>query len=213
MKYGVKIGCVAVAVLASIAAGMRLGRAGAGSAVSVPSVPARRGAPPGTGPVAQQAPASSFAKGSASTQALPDDYRVLLTRSIFAGRVPGIKAAPSSAGSALALRGVMQCGAGMVAFVEDTSSGRARLVHVGDAVGDGKIAAIELGHVEFARGERSARIAVGQTFSGEVSRVVVIKPASAAAPYDPGAKSKTAVKKVPRAESDPSSVNSKKSKQ
>ena len=94
---------------------------------------------------------------------LPAAYRVLLTRSIFCPHPKGA-AGLKSPDAALALRGIVQWERGYYAYVENTTSGEARQVYVGDTIGRKKVINIDFHSVEFVEGKRAMRIAVGQTF-------------------------------------------------
>lgn len=98
---------------------------------------------------------------------MPETYRVLLTRSIFSlsGQTAAGAARPGT-GNGIALRGIMQEGAGFIAFVEDTTARTAQQVKVGDSLGGGRVTRIDLHGIEFAFGGRTTRIEVGQTIGG-----------------------------------------------
>ena len=176
MRYGVVIGCVGVVAAVATAIGVYTKPAAPSATPLMPAANVQPVARPGR--LATVKPAPKMVRADAPVAvvpagALPAAYRVLLSRSIFCPRAIAGKAGAATAESAIALRGVMQWGRGLVAFVENTASGEARLVHVGDAVGRGKITAIDLHYVEFIQGKRAIRIAVGQNFSGESSRIAV----------------------------------------
>jgi hypothetical protein len=114
-------------------------------------------------PAARPARAADVAAASTSTGGLPAAYRVLLSRSIFCPR--GVRATGEKASdSTLTLRGIVQWERGYYAYVENSSSGEARQVHVGDTIGRKKVINIDFHSVEFVEGKRAMRIAVGQTF-------------------------------------------------
>jgi hypothetical protein len=182
MRYGVVIGCVGVVAAAAVSIGMYMKPA---MPEVIPAIRTATATPIGRPRTTAKAnPAPKVVRpaapvAAAPTGGLPIAYRILLSRSIFSPHPHATGPAAASAESAITLRGVMQWGRGLVAFVENTASGDSRLVHVGDAVGHGKISAIDLRYVEYIEGKRAKRIAVGQTFNGESSNVAVNGPALA----------------------------------
>ena len=98
----------------------------------------------------------------------PMAYGILLSRSIFA---IGGKAAPAPAlagrylsgdASALALKGITQEDSQFTAYITDVVGGRILALHVGDAIGSGRICDITLHDVGYQSGTTVTRIEVGQ---------------------------------------------------
>jgi len=126
-----------------------------------------------TGVLAVSAIAASDARKGASREegALPKQYRVLLSRSVFAANgKPDIEANASAAvptpESLLALKGVVQDDQQFTAFVEDMPQKRVMQLKVGDAVARGRIVAITLHELQYESSGRRTRVAIGQALSG-----------------------------------------------
>jgi len=105
----------------------------------------------------------------AGPRPMPNDYLVLLAKSIFASHKQTASkqskdAPPPEAG--LALEGVVGDDATFVALVEDTSSHKTVRLRVGDAVGRGHVQRITLHGIEYGGEGGIARVEVGQTLSG-----------------------------------------------
>jgi hypothetical protein len=175
MRNGVVIGCVGVVAATAVAIGVSLHPAAPAVTVTQPatrpahSVRTVAAAPAKAAPRAVRPAAPVTA---ASDAALPAAFRILLSRTIFSPHAAVTKATAASE-SAIALRGIMQAGRGFVAFVENTASGEARQIEVGDPVGTGKITGIDLNSVVYLQGKRATRVAVGQTFDGQSSAITV----------------------------------------
>ena len=103
---------------------------------------------------------------------LPEPWSVLIKRSIFArggvpAPVPGM--APPDAGpdGHIALRGVvLEDNAQYSAFLEDTAGNRTMRVRPGDAVGQGRVKAINLDSLVFETPLRTTHVQVGQSLLG-----------------------------------------------
>lgn len=128
---------------------------------------------------------------AAPTQALPQEYAVLLTRSIFAksgrsagpgfvgrggGGPDGADAAGASSRSPdaspesrWAFRGVFREGSQLIAFLEDLSSRKTYRLKVGDSVARGRIAEITLDQIWYQVGDKRSAVAIGQTLEGGVA--------------------------------------------
>jgi len=74
---------------------------------------------------------------------------------------------PPAPEEGLVLRGVTQRSGVSIAFVERLQTGETTVLHVGDSIAAGRLAAIVLDHVDYESGERTARVEVGQNFLGE----------------------------------------------
>ena len=125
-------------------------------------------------------------------QALPQEYAVLLTRSIFAksGRSagPGIlgrggsegdsggtaRASESSPESRWAFRGVFREGPRLIAFLEDLTSRKTYRLKVGDPVARGRVAEITIDQLWYQVGDKRSAVGIGQTLDG--STVAVSAP-------------------------------------
>lgn len=125
---------------------------------------------------------------AAPTQALPQEYAVLLSRSIFAksGRSAGpgfvrrggggpddpdtavtsSRSADSSPESRWAFRGVFREGPQLIAFLEDLSSRKTFRMKVGDSVARGRIAEITLDRICYQVGDKRSVVEIGQTLEG-----------------------------------------------
>ena len=126
------------------------------------------------------------------SQALPQEYAVLLTRSIFAKS--GLSAGPgfvgrgagggpddadaaatasrsrdSSPESRWAFRGVFREGPHLIAFLEDLSSRKTYRLKVGDPVARGRIAEITLDQIWYQVGDKRSVVEIGQTLAGGVA--------------------------------------------
>jgi hypothetical protein len=111
---------------------------------------------------------------------LPPSFRILLTHSLFSSHpTVQVSRATTPTDGELTLRGVLQHGRGFVAYIENTASGQAQEVRVGEAVGAGKLVAIDLYSVRYAAQGRDMRVEVGQSFSG--ARTVAAAQSSALA--------------------------------
>jgi hypothetical protein len=143
---------------------------------------ARDGQPPQTGPSASGPSAPST--GSTSLQAgrvppMPAKYSVLLERSIFArGGFAARSTQPSTTQSAstapvytpqqqVLLLGVLCPDEQFVAFAENRSTGQVMILHQGDEVAQGRVAAITLDSLTFVQGSKVTEIRVGQNLAGE----------------------------------------------
>lgn len=105
---------------------------------------------------------------------LPDRFKLLMIRSIFARG--GMAAPPESiAGGApqiggpeggLALRGVATDESQFIAFVEDTAAHHTLQVKTGDHIGLGRVSAITLDGLKYEAGGRTTQVRVGQNLLG-----------------------------------------------
>jgi hypothetical protein len=108
-----------------------------------------------------------------------EGYRLVLDRNIFSKnrviyREPGSSSTttPGTAGSsrlepAMLLTGVTLDGNVATASIEDRRGGRTSLYRVGDALGDGKITAINIDSIEYTAGNgQAARVDLGRAIEG-----------------------------------------------
>jgi hypothetical protein len=120
-----------------------------------------------------------------STQALSrptnfaDGYRVLLDRNIFSRS----RTAPSRTGGpattapvtqprgGLVLTGVVREANEYVVFIEDTRVNTTTRYHVGDTVGDGKITAAGLDHIEVTTAGRPVTVELGSMVQGTAGAI------------------------------------------
>lgn len=113
---------------------------------------------------------------------LPDKYRVLLNRSIFArdGRAaargtragvgaqntPGLWIGPPGTEATLIFRGVTLNDGSFTAFIEDVTGGGVRRFNRGDAIAAGRIAGINLNGMDYESGRKITRVMLGQNLAG-----------------------------------------------
>ncbi len=108
-------------------------------------------------PVAKHHPASGE-----MDRRMPDGYRILLARSIFArDGAPAAKDATTTSGK-LVLKGVTQEDDRFTAYVG--AAGRVMQLHVGDALAMGNIRRITLHSIEYEAQGRLTRVEIGQPF-------------------------------------------------
>ena len=141
-------------------------------------------------------------------QALPQEYAVLLTRSIFAksgqSSGPGIlgrgggegdsggvaRASESSPESRWAFRGVFREGPRLIAFLEDLTSRKTYRLNVGDPVARGRLADITIDQLWYQVGEKRSAVEIGQTLDGAIAAAPppTTRPADASGrPAEPAA--------------------------
>jgi len=97
-------------------------------------------------------------------------FEVLVERNIFSrerGRretvtrsVPRPEAAPPPERSVV-LMGIMRQGDGWIAFLEDARTGQVHKVGVGDAILEGRVAAIGMDSIQYAKGDRALTVPMG----------------------------------------------------
>ncbi|MFH1731062.1 MAG: hypothetical protein ABIF82_05340 [Planctomycetota bacterium] len=104
-----------------------------------------------------------------------DDYRILLTRNMFArnrsvrpAERPAVaKPAPRSRGAhTFVLIGVTVRGDVRIAFFEDSQTGETVQTTIGRTVGAGTIVSIALDTVEYSSGGATRKISVGENLAG-----------------------------------------------
>lgn len=121
---------------------------------------------------------SSYASATTQPGGFLDGYRLVLDRNIFSrNRViyressAGPTTAPTGGSyrslPALSLTGVTEEGKAATAFVEDRRTNSTMFLHVGDAIADGKLTAINLDSIEYVTGAgKTVRVDLGQVIEG-----------------------------------------------
>ena len=130
----------------------------------IPPIEPKQSSPPPS-PSPQRRPVVSI------TAPLPQEYRILLSRSVFLNQ-PGQRVGRSDSGggpprsfeASLTFRGVMRDGGQVVAFIED-GSGTKRL-KVGDRIGRAEIRQISLNQLVYQVGDRTNSVDIGMNLSG-----------------------------------------------
>lgn len=125
--------------------------------------------------------AGAASPGLAAPMTLPPEFAIFQTRSPF-GR--GAKKAPATAGgpeATFVLKGAVDVGGRLTAFIEDLGAKRVMQVAVGEAIARGKVKTITLDSIEYeAAGGAAKRIEVGQNLMG-----VVVPPTPTSKPAGP----------------------------
>jgi hypothetical protein len=137
---------------------------------------------------------SSTGKGIYSSSPRPADksrpysseYKILLTRSLFASDGSAGSASPPSITvdavppSTFALKGISQEDANFTAFVEDTNARRVVELHPGDTLGQGQIRDINLHALNYEIAGKLVRVEIGQGLDGNpfVAKVPKVEPAN-----------------------------------
>jgi hypothetical protein len=171
-----------VAVAASGIAALQLTRQRAGAAGPIPSGAASAGldvtAPQLVPPIEPKATPPAVASPqrrpvvSMASTPLPQEYRILLSRSVFLNQ-PGQRVgrptdsgggAPRSFEASLTFRGVMREGSQSVAFIDDGNS--TRRLKVGDKIGRGEIREISLNQLFYQVGDRTIPVDIGMNLTG-----------------------------------------------
>lgn len=130
-------------------------------------------------PVVVAVPAATF----------PQDYRILLTRSVFSNQPARRGSSEGGAGGAgsrsyestLTFRGAMRDGSQFVAFIEDTGSNKTMRLKVGEKLGRGEIREISLNQIVYQVGDRATPIPIGSNLSGTGIMVASTQPSPASA--------------------------------
>jgi len=171
-----------VAVAASGVAALQLTRQRAGAAGPVPSSASSGAldltAPQLVPPVEQKQQNPQPATGqrrpvvSMASTPLPQDYRILLSRSVFLNQ-PGQRVGrttesggggPRSYEASLTFRGVMREGSQAVAFIDDGN--RTMRLKTGDKIGRGEIREISLNQLLYQVGDRTITVDIGMNLTG-----------------------------------------------
>ena len=135
--------------------------------------------------------ASALAADAPKRESYETHYGPIAEHNIFAKDRPIIKKAttrpttapPRTAEESLVLRGVALDGDGSIrAYVEDVDNEKVLKLSVGDAVGRGKISAVDFDAIEYDRNGESVWIETGADFTGKQ----VIAITSDVAPSSPG---------------------------
>ena len=112
---------------------------------------------------------------SMASTPFPQEYRILLTRSVFsnetdrrASRGPGSGQTDGARSyeSSLTFRGAMREGSQFVAFIEDNGSNRTMRLKIGEKLGRGEIRQISLNQIIYQVGELATPVEIGGTLSG-----------------------------------------------
>lgn len=104
----------------------------------------------------------------ANRLALPPEYAILQTRNAFmrGGKGPNAAGGPEAG---FILRGVVESGDRLIAFVEDKAAKRVLQISSGETVALGKISAINLDGFEYQAGGPARQIKIGQDLNGQVA--------------------------------------------
>jgi hypothetical protein len=129
------------------------------------------------------------------SHAMPEQFNVLTTRSIFARNGIAIVRSKTMpvAGPGLALRGVVLDDGGYVAIFEDAITHQTQNVREGASFGGGSIRNLTLHGFDYVAAERRVTVAIGQNLQGEfvappaVPKPTVVAEAPAAAAKDTAA--------------------------
>lgn len=117
---------------------------------------------------------------------LPQEYRILLMRSVFlnqpgqrVGRPDAGVGGPRSYEASLTFRGVMREGSQAVAFIDDGN--RTMRLKVGDKIGRGEIRGISLNQLVYQVGDRTIPVDIGMNLTGTgiMSSTPTTQPSSA----------------------------------
>ena len=110
-----------------------------------------------------------------------EDYRAVVERNIFSrdrgrAREPGptvARQAPPRAERYIVLKGVVQQGKELIAFLEDTRAATTSRARIGDAVGQGRLANITLDHVEYELDGQTEKIEIGSNLAGSAPPALI----------------------------------------
>jgi hypothetical protein len=139
------------------------------------------------------APTTALARAGATSQpttaVLPPEFAIFQTRSPFA---KGPKKPPAAAGgpeASFVLKGAVDVGGRMTAFVEDLSAKRVLQLAAGQSLAGGRVKGITLDGIEYeaAAGAPARRIEVGQNLMGQVVPPTPTSKPAAGPPGQPGA--------------------------
>jgi hypothetical protein len=134
---------------------------------SAPTTAATTG--PSTSPGAPATTTStSTSPAGAPSKPFPQDYALLLSRSLFARGTPGPKGQqmPGGPEANLGLRGVLMLDGQFTALIEDIASKSAKQYKANEPVGPGKIKSITLDAIEYVNGGTTRQVSIGQNLLG-----------------------------------------------
>jgi hypothetical protein len=154
----------------------------AAAATSAPTTTAAHG-----GAVTQAAGAAGGAVATAPV--LPPEFAIFQTRSPFAkGPKKPPASAPGGPEASFVLKGAVDVGGRLTAFVEDLSAKRVVQLAAGEPIARGRIKGITLDAIEYeAAGTPAKRIEVGQNLMGQVVPPTPTSKPAAGPPGQPGA--------------------------
>lgn len=188
LKLSKKLWSIAagVVVAGSGLAALQLSRPGPGASAAEPAtIPRSAGAldltaPPLVKPVrpltAGTQPAPRRFVVSSPSAPFPQEYRILLVRSVFSnqpvrrvgpgGGPDGPGGGPRSYEANLTFRGAMRDGSDIVAFIDDGTTSRTLRLKVGDKLGRGEIRGISLNQLQYQLGNRTVPVDIGMNLTG-----------------------------------------------
>lgn len=178
------IASVVVAVTAALGGAALRYAHGAGTNPA-PAAP-RSPAPNVPTPLIAEAPRPASPARSVAGRPLPDEYRVIADRNIFASRqaraAAGAPATQPSGTAAFVLKGIAQRGGEFVAFVERGDTKQIEQVRVSNTVGRGKVRGMTLQCMDYETDGRVTRVEVGHALGGTSPGATPEPVAAVAAP-------------------------------
>jgi hypothetical protein len=138
--------------------------------------------------LALSAGATATAAPATRPSRMPEDFSVLLSRSIFVkGRAPTQHAPPPStrpssaarAETVLVFNGATRTSGGYTAFVEDRSTGKVMPLQVNDPLARGRVVGITLDALTYEVNGQTLRIAIGDNLQGQAMGRPSSRPTSA----------------------------------
>ncbi|MDB5171275.1 MAG: hypothetical protein JWN51_48 [Phycisphaerales bacterium] len=181
---------IAVSLAAALAAGVGLVLRGQGRRALQPDQKHLVSVPRAVrGGVAAAPAAVRAAPAPRNTAPNFNDYKILLSQSMFVANRPAANAAPAAApvAATLSLKGISQEDARFTAFIEDSAAGRILELKAGDALAHGRVTAIHLTDVEYEEDGKKIRVSVGQSLGeGVAATAPQPEPAHAEVPLEVG---------------------------
>jgi hypothetical protein len=122
---------------------------------------------------------------------LPPEFAIFRTRNAFAHGKGGANAGPAGPEAGFVLRGVVQAGERVIAFVEDKAANRVSEISAGQTFARGKITGVTLEGVVYQASGPARQIKVGQDLSGQAApptpttKPAAAQPGSGVAPPGP----------------------------